>query len=89
VKAGARIGRGERMWRLHRGLLLAGARNGPRVTLHTQVTGEPARWLDEMKESGFVTSYIDAVLQGIVLLRRKYVALTSTMNRQPGSEDAH
>jgi hypothetical protein len=42
-----------------------------------------------MKESGFVTSYIDAVLQGIVLLRRKYVALTSTMNRQPGSEDAH
>ena len=62
--------------------------NGPRVTLHTQVTGEPARWLDEMKESGFVTSYTDAVLQGIVLLRRKYVALT-TMNRQPGSEDAH
>lgn len=67
--------------------------NGPRVTLHTQVTGEPARWLDEMKESGFVTSYTDAVLQGIVLLRRNYVALTrldvSTMNRQPGSEDAH
>jgi hypothetical protein len=51
---------------------------GPSLTLHTQITGKVAEWLIEMKEDGFVTSYTDAVLQGLVLLRSKFKNVGST-----------
>jgi hypothetical protein len=50
--------------------------DGASVTLHTQVSGKVAEWLVEMKEDGYVTSYTDAVLQGLVLLHTKFSSLT-------------
>jgi hypothetical protein len=51
---------------------------GPSLTLHVQVTGKVAEWLTEMKADGCVTSYTDAVLQGLVLLRGKFNSMNST-----------
>jgi hypothetical protein len=51
---------------------------GPTLTLHAQVTGKVAQWLIEMKQDGFVTSYTDAVLQGLILLRSKFKNVGST-----------
>jgi hypothetical protein len=49
--------------------------NGPRVILHTQVTGRVAEWLVQMKDEGYVTSYTDAVHQGLILLHQKFMGL--------------
>jgi len=51
---------------------------GPTLTLHAQVSGKVAEWLIEMREDGLVTSYTDAVLQGLILLRSKFKNMGST-----------
>ena len=51
---------------------------GPTLTLHAQVNGKVAEWLIEMREDGLVTSYTDAVLQGLILLRSKFKSVGST-----------
>lgn len=51
---------------------------GPSLTLHAQVTGKVAEWLIEMKTDGLITSYTDAVLQGLILLRSKFKTMGST-----------
>jgi hypothetical protein len=51
---------------------------GPSLTLHAQVSGKVAEWIIQMKEDGLVTSYTDAVLQGLILLRSKFKSMGST-----------
>jgi hypothetical protein len=42
-----------------------------RVRINTQVEGEPARILMELKQRGIVVSNTDAVIQGILALHEK------------------
>jgi hypothetical protein len=51
---------------------------GPSLTLHAQVSGKVAEWLIELREDGLVTSYTDAVLQGLILLHSKFKSVGST-----------
>ena len=37
----------------------------PKIRINTTVTGEPAKWLNEWKRRGLVTSYTDAVIQAL------------------------
>ena len=39
--------------------------NGPRIRINTVVIGEPAKWLNEWKRRGLVTSYTDAIIQAL------------------------
>lgn len=38
---------------------------GAKIRINTTVTGEPAKWLNEWKRRGLVTSYTDAVIQAL------------------------
>ena len=39
--------------------------NGQRIRINTVVMGEPAKWLNEWKRRGLVTSYTDAIIQAL------------------------
>jgi len=43
----------------------AGNPNDSRIRINTVVIGEPAKWLNEWKRRGLVTSYTDAVIQAL------------------------
>ena len=36
-----------------------------KIRINTIVTGEPAKWLNEWKRRGLVTSYTDAIIQAL------------------------
>lgn len=38
---------------------------GERIRINTVVIGEPARWLNEWKRRGLVTTYTDAIIQAL------------------------
>jgi len=40
-----------------------------RVSVNLKLTGEPMKWLIEWKNRGIISSYTDAVLQGLMALR--------------------
>ena len=40
-----------------------------RVSVNLKLTGEPMKWLIEWKNRGIISSYTDAVLQGLMTLR--------------------
>lgn len=42
-----------------------------KVSVNLKLTGEPAKWLTEWKNRGIISSYTDAVLQGLMSLRDK------------------
>jgi len=46
---------------------------GNKIRINTTVTGEPARWLNEWKRRGLVTSYTDAVIQSLRAFKEKIV----------------
>ena len=39
--------------------------NGSKIRINTVVIGEPAKWLNEWKRRGLVTSYTDAIIQAL------------------------
>jgi hypothetical protein len=39
--------------------------NGPKIRINTVVIGEPAKWLNEWKRRGLVTTYTDAIIQAL------------------------
>lgn len=39
--------------------------NGQKIRINTVVMGEPAKWLNEWKRRGIVTSYTDAIIQAL------------------------
>jgi hypothetical protein len=39
--------------------------NGQKIRINTVVIGEPAKWLNEWKRRGIVTSYTDAIIQAL------------------------
>jgi hypothetical protein len=39
--------------------------NGQKIRINTIVIGEPAKWLNEWKRRGIVTSYTDAIIQAL------------------------
>jgi len=39
--------------------------NGKKIRINTVVIGEPAKWLNEWKRRGIVTSYTDAIIQAL------------------------
>lgn len=43
------------------------------LRLNLKLKGEPVQWLTEWKNRGIVSSYADAVLQGLGVLREKIV----------------
>ncbi len=43
----------------------------PSVRINTTVKGEPARWLEEWKRRGLVTSYTDAIIQALRTFNEK------------------
>jgi HSP90 family molecular chaperone len=43
------------------------------LRLNLKLKGEPVKWLTEWKIRGIVSSYSDAVLQGLVVLRERIV----------------
>jgi hypothetical protein len=42
-----------------------------KIRINTIIKGEPAIWLEEWKKNGLITSYTDAVLQGLSLVKEK------------------
>ena len=42
-----------------------------KIRINTTVTGEPAKWLNEWKRRGLVTSYTDAVIQALRAFNEK------------------
>jgi hypothetical protein len=42
-----------------------------KVRINTVITGEPAKWLNEWKRRGLITSYTDAVIQALRVLNDK------------------
>jgi hypothetical protein len=44
---------------------------GIKIRINTTVTGEPAKWLDEWKRRGLVTSYTDAIIQSLRAFKEK------------------
>lgn len=47
--------------------------SGPRIRINTVVMGEPAKWLNEWKRRGIVTSYTDAVIQALRTFNEKVI----------------
>ena len=45
--------------------------NDPRIRINTVVIGEPAKWLDEWKRRGLVTTYTDAIIQALRTFNEK------------------
>ena len=46
-------------------------KSNSRVRINMLVEGEPAKWLNEWKKRGLVTSYTDAVVQALRALNEK------------------
>jgi len=44
---------------------------GTKIRINTTVTGEPAKWLNEWKRRGLVTSYTDAIIQSLRAFKEK------------------
>ena len=44
---------------------------GLKVRINTEITGEPAKWLEEWKRRGLVTSYTDAIIQALRIFNEK------------------
>jgi len=42
-----------------------------RIRINTVISGEPALWLKEWKRRGLITSYTDAVIQALRVLKEK------------------
>ena len=42
------------------------------IAINFKLSGEPAEWLTGWKRRGLVTSYTDACLQGLVVLRERF-----------------
>jgi hypothetical protein len=47
--------------------------NGPKIRINTVVIGEPAKWLNEWKRRGLVTSYTDAIIQALRTFNEKVI----------------
>jgi hypothetical protein len=47
--------------------------NSERIRINTVVIGEPAKWLNEWKRRGIVTSYTDAVIQALRTFNEKMI----------------
>jgi hypothetical protein len=47
--------------------------NDPRIRINTVVIGEPAKWLNEWKRRGLVTSYTDAIIQALRTFNEKVI----------------
>jgi hypothetical protein len=47
--------------------------DGERIRINTVVIGEPARWLNEWKRRGLVTSYTDAIIQALRTFNEKVI----------------
>jgi len=45
-----------------------------KVRVNTVITGEPAKWLNEWKRRGLITSYTDAVIQALRVFNEKLTA---------------
>jgi hypothetical protein len=45
--------------------------NGPKIRINTVVIGEPAKWLNEWKRRGLVTTYTDAIIQALRVFHEK------------------
>lgn len=45
--------------------------NDPKIRINTVVMGEPAKWLNEWKRRGLVTSYTDAIIQALRAFNEK------------------
>jgi len=45
--------------------------DGPRIRINTVVIGEPAKWLNEWKRRGLVTTYTDAIIQALRVFNEK------------------
>jgi hypothetical protein len=39
--------------------------DGQKIRINTVVLGEPAKWLNDWKRRGLVTSYTDAIIQAL------------------------
>jgi len=59
-----------------------------KVRINIVIVGEPAKWLEDWKRRGLVTSYRDAVIQGLRALNEKiteqYLKLIQLRNRRNG-----
>ena len=42
-----------------------------RIRINTIIVGEPAKWLEDWKRRGLITSFTDGVLQGLLALHEK------------------
>jgi hypothetical protein len=42
-----------------------------KIRINTVVIGEPAKWLNEWKRRGLVTSYTDAIIQALRLYQER------------------
>lgn len=47
--------------------------NDPKIRINTVVIGEPAKWLNEWKRRGLVTSYTDAIIQALRIFNERIV----------------
>jgi hypothetical protein len=47
--------------------------NDPKIRINTVVIGEPAKWLNEWKRRGLVTSYTDAIIQALRTFNEKVI----------------
>lgn len=47
--------------------------NGQKIRINTVVVGEPAKWLNEWKRRGIVTSYTDAIIQALRVFNEKLI----------------
>lgn len=45
--------------------------NGQKIRINTVVIGEPAKWLNEWKRRGLVTTYTDAIIQALRVFNEK------------------
>jgi len=57
--------------------------DGPQFTVHAQIAGKPALWLNAMKEAGFITTNTDAVIQGIRLLYKEFIDIDAANKTHP------
>jgi hypothetical protein len=44
-----------------------------KIRINTVVIGEPAKWLNEWKRRGLVTSYTDAIIQALRTFNEKVI----------------
>jgi hypothetical protein len=47
--------------------------NSTKIRINTVVVGEPAKWLNEWKRRGIVTSYTDAIIQALRVFNERLI----------------